>query len=261
MARIRTVKPEFWTSEQVMELSALARLVFIGLWNFCDDAGVHTANAKRLKAEVFPSDETSITEVGNLVAELIGQELVGEFEADGDRYWFVTGWSKHQVIQKPTYRHPLPPGWTKPLGSLQNHSRTSTELAPEHSGSSTEQTSIHSDTSTDLKHEHSTPEGKGKERKGKEGSESPRTRAARPQKKTIPEGFAVSEHVQQWAASKGYQDLEAHYEAFVSKATANGYTYVDWDAALKNAIRDDWAKLRQPGRNTETALSRRRVDL
>jgi hypothetical protein len=49
MARIRTVKPEFWTSEQVMELSPLARLAFIGMWNFCDDAGVHTASAKRLK--------------------------------------------------------------------------------------------------------------------------------------------------------------------------------------------------------------------
>lgn len=34
MARIRTIKPEFWTSEQVMGCAPLARLLFIGLWNF-----------------------------------------------------------------------------------------------------------------------------------------------------------------------------------------------------------------------------------
>ena len=41
MARIRTIKPEFWTSEQVVDCSPTARLLFIGLWNFCDDGGVH----------------------------------------------------------------------------------------------------------------------------------------------------------------------------------------------------------------------------
>lgn len=56
MARIRTVKPEFWVSEQVTSCSRGARLLFIGLWNFCDDGGVHAAEHKRLKSEVFPSE-------------------------------------------------------------------------------------------------------------------------------------------------------------------------------------------------------------
>ena len=30
MARIRTIKPDFWTDEKVVELSAFARLLFIG---------------------------------------------------------------------------------------------------------------------------------------------------------------------------------------------------------------------------------------
>lgn len=47
MARIRTIKPEFWTAEQVMELSRDARLLFIGMWNFCDDAGVHQRHTRR----------------------------------------------------------------------------------------------------------------------------------------------------------------------------------------------------------------------
>ena len=54
MSRIRTVKPEFWTSEQIIACSPIARLLFIGLWNFCDDNGVHPASYIRLKAEVFP---------------------------------------------------------------------------------------------------------------------------------------------------------------------------------------------------------------
>lgn len=51
MARIRSIKPEFWTSEQVMALSPLARLAFLGMWNFCDDAGIHPASAKTLNAQ------------------------------------------------------------------------------------------------------------------------------------------------------------------------------------------------------------------
>ncbi|KKK60207.1 hypothetical protein LCGC14_3026700, partial [marine sediment metagenome] len=39
MARIRTVKPDFWTSEDVAAVSRNARLLFIGLLNFADDVG------------------------------------------------------------------------------------------------------------------------------------------------------------------------------------------------------------------------------
>ena len=107
MARIRSIKPEFWASEQVMELSMQARLAFIGLWNFADDGGVHPASAKTLKAEVFPADAITPEEMGGLVDEMIQQGLVVEFEANGRRYWHVTGWA-HQKIDRPTYRHPRP---------------------------------------------------------------------------------------------------------------------------------------------------------
>lgn len=109
MARIRTVKPEFWTAEQVMELSPMARLLFIGLWNFCDDRGVHPVAYKTLKAEVFPADDLLSSDVERLVGELIAQGLLSEFEAEGRRWWFVTGWH-HQVINRPSKsRYPEPP--------------------------------------------------------------------------------------------------------------------------------------------------------
>jgi uncharacterized protein YdaU (DUF1376 family) len=63
----------------------------------------------------------------------------------------------------------------------------------------------------------------------------------------LPAGFAVSDRVKAWAAQKGYTRIEAHHEHFVGVAKAKGYVYVDWDEALMNAIRDDWAKLRTNG--------------
>ena len=62
MARIRTIKPEFWTSDQVVECSFAARLLFIGMWNFCDDYGVHPASLRKLKMEIFPGDDEMVTD-------------------------------------------------------------------------------------------------------------------------------------------------------------------------------------------------------
>jgi uncharacterized phage protein (TIGR02220 family) len=108
MARIRTIKPEFWTSEQVADCSPAARLLFIGIWNFCDDHGLHPASTRRLKMEVFPSDTISDHEIEAMINELLLARLLYAYQVDGKSYWQVTGWAKHQKIEKPTYRHPLP---------------------------------------------------------------------------------------------------------------------------------------------------------
>jgi len=63
-------------------------------------------------------------------------------------------------------------------------------------------------------------------------------------KRRMPEGFAISDSVRAWAGTKGYLQLDEHLEAFRRKAEAKGYTYVDWDKAFMEAIREDWAKLR-----------------
>jgi hypothetical protein len=100
MARIRTIKPEFWTSDQVTECSIQARLLFIGMWNFCDDTGRHAASPKQLKAEVFPSDLT-VQSVSKLVDELLKVGLLVLCETEDGRFFYqVTGWH-HQVINRP----------------------------------------------------------------------------------------------------------------------------------------------------------------
>lgn len=105
MSRIRTTKPEFYTSEQVMNLSIPARYGFQGMWPFCDDGGNHPASARTLKAEIFPSDEITADQVQALVDEMIAQGLVVVYEVAGKQYWHVTGWH-HQRIEKPTFKHP-----------------------------------------------------------------------------------------------------------------------------------------------------------
>ena len=62
----------------------------------------------------------------------------------------------------------------------------------------------------------------------------------------IPEHFAISDGVRDWADERGYGLLNEHFESFVLKCQAKSYVYADWDAAFKTAIRDDWANLRKP---------------
>jgi hypothetical protein len=158
MARIRTIKPEIWSSAQFVECSPTARLLFIGLWNFCDDQGVHPASLSRLKMEVFPGDSVSEKKLAAWVKELRdakdedGIPLVGEFTQDGKRYWFVTGFERHQKVEKPNRKYPSPPGNPGPVADQSENSSREVD-------------------------DHSTPEGKGREgnvreSKGREGSSS-----------------------------------------------------------------------------------------
>lgn len=112
MARIRTIKPEFWNSFQVTSCSTNARLLFIGLWNFCDDSGRHIADCRRIKVQIFPGDAFTTEQIREWVDELIAAKLLIEYEAvyeaQTQRFWQVTGWN-HQRIDKPSSKYPPPP--------------------------------------------------------------------------------------------------------------------------------------------------------
>ena len=80
MARIRTIKPEFFSSSQVVRCSVNARMLFVGMWCFADDHGVHPDDAHRLKMEVFPGDALSVDDVQQMLDELIGARLIQQFQ-------------------------------------------------------------------------------------------------------------------------------------------------------------------------------------
>lgn len=97
MARIRSIKPTFWTDEKVVETSPWARLLFIGTWNFCDDEGRMEYSPKRLKMQIFPGDSV---EVGELVGELVEKKQVFIYDVDGKQYLQVVNFQKHQHVDK-----------------------------------------------------------------------------------------------------------------------------------------------------------------
>ena len=98
MARVRTVKPEFWTDRRVGECSVSARLLFIAALNFADDEGGLDRSAKQLKAQAFPYDNIDCEP---LVQELLSVGLLIEYEVGGDKYLHIKNFRKHQRIDKP----------------------------------------------------------------------------------------------------------------------------------------------------------------
>lgn len=109
MARIRTLKPEFHSSVQVMACSRDARLLFISLWNFCDDEGRLSANPLQIKARVFPGDSLAPDEIDVWLSELHAVGLIDIYEVDEKRWLAVTGWKNHQKIDRPTASNIPPP--------------------------------------------------------------------------------------------------------------------------------------------------------
>lgn len=107
MARIRSIKPEFWTDEKVVAMSPLARLLFIGLWNFADDEGRGELSPRRLKMQILPADSADMSA---LLGEIRRENLIAVYSVDGKEYFEIRGFHKHQKIDKRVKsRHPSPP--------------------------------------------------------------------------------------------------------------------------------------------------------
>lgn len=102
MARIRTIKPSFFRSEDVSVLPLRARLTWIGLWTHCDDAGRAKDNARLIKGDVWPLDDVNLREIEEDLETLAGHGRIVRYEVDGKRYLEIANWRDHQAISKPT---------------------------------------------------------------------------------------------------------------------------------------------------------------
>lgn len=92
MARIRTVKPAFFTSDQVCACTPLARLLFMGLWCEADRDGRLHDKPNQIKFRVLPGDAC---DVDALLWELARHGLIARFEA-ADPYIQITKFRDHQ---------------------------------------------------------------------------------------------------------------------------------------------------------------------
>ena len=108
MARIRTIKPEFWEDEDIGKLPIPCRLFFIGCWNFADDYGVIKANAALLKSQIFPYDENlRVSEIKKWIGALVDARMLIPIILDGGKkrpaeesYYVIRTFRSHQVLDK-----------------------------------------------------------------------------------------------------------------------------------------------------------------
>lgn len=104
LARIRTIKPDFWDDDAVGAMSRDARLMFIATWNLADDEGIVRWTAAYLKAHVFMYDDDITTaDVEALMEELVEREMVFPYVAGKARQKlaYVVNFRKHQRINRP----------------------------------------------------------------------------------------------------------------------------------------------------------------
>ena len=76
--------------------------------------------------------------------------------------------------------------------------------------------------------------------------QEPKRKRAKAALTSLPDGFAVSQQVRDWASTRGFTDfLDAHLEHFIGSVKASGKRYADWDEALMNYVRNDWGDVRK----------------
>lgn len=135
MARIRSIKPAFWTDEKLAEVQPLVRLTFLGLISaMADDEGRCKGDVRLVKASVWPLDDDITSAV---VADHLDQlERAGRirmYEHDGARYIQLVNWTRHQKIDKPR-KSELPP----PPEVVGDHSPTIPRKVPDASALDTD---------------------------------------------------------------------------------------------------------------------------
>lgn len=108
--RIRSIKPEFWRSDDIAALPISARLLFIGLWSYVDDNGVGLDKLPSIAADLFADDlavdpAETLRRVAADTTRLSDAGLILRYEAGGKPLLYVTKWESHQIVKNPSKGH------------------------------------------------------------------------------------------------------------------------------------------------------------
>ena len=103
MARIRTIKPQFYDDIKIGRLSRDARYLYIALWVFADDVGVVNGDTIWLKSKVFPYDQIQIKQFEGWISELVKHGFIRLLSHNGERFLYLPNFTRHQVINRPNY--------------------------------------------------------------------------------------------------------------------------------------------------------------
>lgn len=109
MARIRTIKPEFFRHEGLYEAEIKTklplRIAYAGLWTSCDREGRFKWRPRQLKLDSLPYDDVDFSRV---LDALQSRGFLVKYEIDGDQYGAIPSWKSHQVINNKELASILP---------------------------------------------------------------------------------------------------------------------------------------------------------
>jgi len=219
MSRIRSVHPGLWTDERFVSLSIPARLLFIGLWNECDDQGSFAWSPITIKMRLAPIDPI---DVAALLAEMTSQGVVIQYEVAGRQYGAVRNFCRFQRPNKPNSTYPQPP---------EVQEWVSSDARAKGGGSQPEGDLFSSGTGKSGQRERRGEEGKGKEGMGEDESAPGRATV-------LPEDFTpvltdrAREIVSKWTEGVYERELDQ----FRDHHRAKGSRMKDWQAAFRTWI-------------------------
>jgi hypothetical protein len=121
MAYIRTIKASFFTSDDIVSLSPLARLLYIALWTEADREGRLTWRPGNFKLRFLPGDTCDIRE---LCAELVDSGLVATYTVDGKTYAEIPTFTRHQSINAKERKSVLPARVANATGTREDATAT-----------------------------------------------------------------------------------------------------------------------------------------
>ena len=156
MARIRTIKPEFWRNEHLSELPEATHMLAAALLNYADDEGYFNANPALIQSEVSPLRAPSVSVLESLERLQAIEYIALGSDSRGRRFGRIVAFEEHQRVSHPT------PSRIKAMKIVWDGSGENPESSPTCS-------------------ETLRPEGKGKEEQGRERSregEEPRSAGA-----------------------------------------------------------------------------------
>jgi hypothetical protein len=95
--RIRSLKPEFFTSPSSAQASPQARLLYMAMWCMANDYGYGETNLLVILGTAFPvSDGVTVEQLEDLLREVAASYGTVFYEVRGRHYYWIPTWLKHQ---------------------------------------------------------------------------------------------------------------------------------------------------------------------
>lgn len=222
MAKIRGFKPDLWTDDDFVEVSAFARLLWLGMWNFACDNGHLQDKSKQIKGRVLPMDDVNCAE---LLREIEAQGLIQR--ADG---WItIPNLTHHQKPHKRWWVTCEKPGCELPEGASYGYSKPESTVvkplnnggATVNNGGSTADVDVEVDGELMVMVNAETPAAKPPKKKG----------ATKRPARSLPDDWQPTEDHLARCQREGI-DLTVQVAKFCAHAEANDRRQANWNASF-----------------------------